>query len=102
MTIPRDADLSSDARAYIASLTDWNKRESAREYARMDSQSFQSRIGPAVDALDSKMDELLNEVRVLKRKPTIPQRAVAIFAMIGAAAADVAINAFKSGFHRLP
>lgn len=102
-----DEDISPDARAYIASLTVSAERDAAREYARMDDQSFKARIGPGMDALDAKVDRLEGKIdRVIdevsgSRMIPISRKMLAGFALLGGGMADAAIQMAAQIMHNI-
>lgn len=84
MSSDHNGDLSPDARSYISSLRESAEREVAREYARMDDQSFRARIGPGLDNLEKKVDAILGEIR---RRPRVSRKALLGAAALGGALA---------------
>ncbi len=94
-----DGDLAASAQAYIASLKDPFERERAREYARMDAHSFQARIGPGLDDLAAGQQRILSKLQENKQvleagKRSFSRRAIAVFVLLGAGAAEGMLRVF--------
>lgn len=100
MTMPSHDDLSTDARAYIQSLHESPDRQAAAEYAHMDSQSFQGRIGPAVDTIAADIAAIRKDLKTARHLP-VSRKLLAGFAVLGGGFADVLLQGVGSVIHHI-